>query len=149
MALLPRLWLTVICYMVSVHQVYHYTVIENLLIQQITKSITKVRADYIFQVRTVSYNNLEGKLINGDCCLVSRRFFFTQTNCVLTACNIRFYYCLKSTSNTDGGCVGGITSETNLNNERINFNNQTVLGLPNPLQLQGLTREWTVSQNYN
>ena len=102
--------------------------------------LSMVTADYILQVRTHYYNNPHNRLANGDCCRTPL-VIFTQGRC--TSCNNRFYYCLQSIDSTRSDCIGGITSD--ISNEDIQFSNPTLLGLPNPLPLQGLTRQWNVS----
>ena len=64
-------------------------------------------------------------------------------------CDSLFFYCLRAvrTSSSQRGCTyrGSRLSSRNLEDARIDFSNGTVLGLENPLILQGLTTTWNVS----
>ena len=93
-------------------------------------------------IRTEAYNNQDSKLINGSCCEPAG----STSDCVKNGCNSYFYYCLRSLGTTGPGtCSGGRTSQVSLNDASLNFSQAMVLGLPNPLPLPGLTREWNVS----
>ena len=53
-------------------------------------------------------------------------------------------YCLRR--NTNSNNENYEVSQTNWNDAPLNFLAQTLLGLPNPLPLWGLTREWNATQ---
>ena len=92
-------------------------------------------------IKTEAYNNHESLLIDGSCCEPVGR----TSDCVDPGCDSYFYYCLRSVGTTGPGCSGGRTSQVNLNDAALDFSQAMVLGLPNPLPLPGLTREWNVS----
>lgn len=63
-------------------------------------------------------------------------------------CDSKFVYCLRplGTQDPQQECSDGKrVSSVNANDDAIDFSNDTVLGLSNPLILHGLTREWSVS----
>ena len=95
--------------------------------------------DYIVEVRTHNYSNPGSLLANGRCC------DSPLTPCTFHGCDNHFYYCLRSLGSTGAGCSGGKSSNININDAPLNFSQDRVLGLPNPLPLPGLTREWHVS----
>ena len=101
---------------------------------------SNVVGDYILEVRTHNYSNPNSLLATASvvCC---------DESCGMPSCDNIFYYCLRSlgTSNKDGECSGGNRSHVNYDDAPLNFSQSTVLGLPNPLPLRGLTRNWTVS----
>ena len=75
----------------------------------------------------------------------------TTTACTVTfGCDSYFFYCLQAFGEVgDRGCVRSesVTSDVNHNDGFISFSQNTVLGLSNPFNLNGLTREWNVSYN--
>ena len=95
-----------------------------------------------------SYNNPTNgcATCDGDCCDA-----FTLTTCTgLLRCDNQFAYCLRShnTPATTRGCQGytsTLRSDVNTDARRIDFSQSTLLGLPNPLRLTGLTNSWQVS----
>ena len=100
-----------------------------------------VIGDYTVEVRTHNYSN-PGSLLarNGACCDP------LHMSCLnFTGCDNYFYYCLRSLGSNGTDCTGGRTSLINYDDAPLNFSQDTVLGLPNPLPLPGLTKEWHVS----
>ena len=98
--------------------------------------------DYIVEVRTHSYNNPRSLLADGNCC------DYSNLQCAVPGCDNVFYYCLRTIGSYSSRerCNGGMMSPyINNNDSPLNFSQPIVLGLPNPLPLRGLTREWTVS----
>ena len=66
-------------------------------------------------------------------------------------CDSYFIYCLRPLNSTaEGGCTKfeNQTSTANMEDGPIDFSQSTVLGLANPLLLQGLTDAYTVSLAY-
>ena len=101
--------------------------------------ISSAVGDYIVEVRTHNYSNPDSLLFDETCCDLCGTWY--------SGCDNVFYYCLRnlSTSRANKECAGGNRSLVNSNDAPLNFSKPTVLGLPNPLPLQGLTREWNVS----
>ena len=107
----------------------------------------------MIEVDVQSYNNPTNgcATCHGGCC-----DDLNVTTCTgFLRCDNQFTYCLRShnTPATTGGCQGYIStiSEVNTDGGRIDFSQPTVLGLPNPLTLTGLTNSWqvsTLSQTY-
>ena len=104
------------------------------------------------EVKVQSYNNPTNGcatcgiiIVIGGCC-----DGFTLTSCTgQLRCDNQFNYCLRShnTPATTRGCQGYTSkiSEVNTDGGCIDFLQPTVLGLPNPLTLTGLTNSWQVS----
>ena len=98
------------------------------------------------EVNVESYNNPTNgcATCHGGCC-----DDLNVTTCTgQLRCDNQFTYCLRShnTSATTGGCQGAsLSSNVNTDGEDIDFSQSTVLGLPNPLTLIGLTSSWQVS----
>ena len=140
-----RLWSVTICLVVSSpRQILHTCTCT--MIQQI-RIMTMATADYIIQVRTHNYNNPGSRLANGDCCqfqYIYQHSNFWSRKCSVSGCKNRFYYCLRSLGSAEADCSGGNTSEIDSSDRPLNFSHPTVLGLPNPLPLPGLTKEWKV-----
>ena len=109
--------------------------------------LPRVAADYILEVRTWSYSNPHSELANGQCCVPQNNLITTPPNCQPSACNNRFHYCLRELGSSVAECSGGRMSQIYYAQDNINFKSPTALGLPNPLPLAGLTREWRVSIN--
>ena len=82
---------------------------------------------------------------NCSCCDGSRD---GSGNCT-GGCDTSFVYCLRKVDTLDGsGCPGGVPilrSSTNYDDTFIDFSQNTVLGLKNPLVFQGLSDNWKVS----
>ena len=84
--------------------------------------------------------------LSQTCCDATRNNSCTGS----TRCDNQFSYCLRAVGtkpSTLGGCNNTtmVTTEVNFNGEVVDFNQSTVLGLPNPLSLTGLARRWEVS----
>ena len=64
-------------------------------------------------------------------------------------CDSSFVYCLRKVDALDGsGCLGGgsiLRSNTNYDDRSIDFSQNIVLGLHNPLVFPGLSDTWEVS----
>ena len=63
-------------------------------------------------------------------------------------CDSFFTYCLRNVDSLTAGCPEGgniMRSAINLNDASIDFSQNTVLGLHNPLVFQGLNGAWNVS----
>ena len=104
-----------------------------------------MEGDYIVLIRTERYRNHDGMLVNGSCCKPLPQGTGNTPSCMKNGCNSYFYYCLRSLGATGPGCSGGRTSQVSMNDAALRFDQTMVLGLPNPLPLPGLTREWNVS----
>ena len=107
-------------------------------------------------VRLFGYNNPTGRCqacaINDDglhrCCDSQSTFSICNGN---RLCDSFFIYCLRplnTSSIAEEGCSGfeSMTSNVNRNDGPVDFENPTVLGLPNPLLLPGLTEIYMVSE---
>ena len=112
------------------------------------QSVTSVSGNYVLEVKVQSYNNPTNGCVNcHDVCCDS----FTQTTCTgYLRCDNQFTYCLRShnTPATTRGCqeyTSALRSAVNTDGGGIHFSQPTVLGLPNPLRLTGLTNSWQVS----
>ena len=97
-----------------------------------------VAGDYVVEVHVMDYNNPTNgaAALGGRCC--------DHTSMPTCSggyrCDNFFVYCLRpfNTSATERGCVDGLPMETSNhqgNDGSIDFNQSTVLGLPNPLPL--------------
>ena len=66
-------------------------------------------------------------------------------------CDSYFFYCLRTIGTTGRNCsyFGSRVSTANMNDGEINFSQSSVLGLENPLQLQGLTNAYTAVSNFD
>lgn len=111
-----------------------------------------VKADYVVYVRTHSYDNptntcadcRDARSNQLGCC--DR---FSMFNCTGDLrCDNQFYYCLRTLGNTGENCLGGQRSfNTQYNGAEVDFGRDRVLGLANPLPLNGISRVWEVSEN--
>ena len=66
-------------------------------------------------------------------------------------CDSFFTYCLRHVDTLTADCPEGGTimrSDVNPNNKSIDFSQNTVLGLDNPLVFHGLNDTWNVSINF-
>ena len=102
----------------------------------------------MIEVRVQGYNNPTNgcEAFNGGCC--DRRSVTTCTGQL--RCDNQFTYCLRShnTPATTRDCQGytsTLRSAVNTDGGLIDFSQSTVLGLPNPIRLTGLTNSWQVS----
>ena len=112
-----------------------------------------MRGWYVVEVRLFGYNNptqtcqdcLFGQFADHGCC-----DNFDRTICMGgDRCDSNFIYCLRTIGSTGRNCsyFGTKLSSVNTNDGLINFNQNSVLGLDNPLRLQGLTDAYIVSDN--
>ena len=111
-----------------------------------------VRGRYLVEVRLFGYTNPTGRcqdchsggqFADPGCCDT-----FTTATCTGgLRCDSFFYYCLRTIGSVGRNCsyFGNRTSAANIDDGQIDFSQSTVLGLQNPLQLQGLTDTYTVS----
>ena len=106
------------------------------------------------EVRIFGYDNptqrcqdcRDGQFANPGCC-----DGFTAATCPgALRCDSYFFYCLRTIGSSGRNCsyFGNRISDCNQDDEPISFNRNSVLGLENPLQLQGLTNAYAVS-SYN
>lgn len=113
-----------------------------------------VRGRYLVEVELFGYNNptqtcqdcRDGPFDDSPGCCDH----FDRTNCMGgDRCDSYFFYCLRTIGSHGRSCsyFGNKTSLANIDDGPIDYNtNQnSVLGLENPLQLQGLTDSYTVS----
>lgn len=107
-----------------------------------------VEAKYLVEVSVFGYNNPTGRcqgcLLNGErgCC----DQFNTMSCDGELQCDSFFTYCLGNAE--EGGCAAGAQrriSDANIDDEVIDFNQSIVLGLDNPLTLEGVTDRYRVS----
>ena len=73
---------------------------------------------------------------------------FQSTSCSGSAlCDSYFRYCLQTIGSTGGGCsyFGNRISNVNENDGPFNFSQSMLLGLENPITLQGLTSTYMVN----
>ena len=104
---------------------------------------------YQLEVTVFGYNNPTGRcqdcLEDDDlrgCC-----DDFESTSCRgSTLCDSYFTYCLRTTGSTGRGCsyFGNRRSNINIDDGPLTFSQSTVLGLENPILLQGLTSAYMV-----
>lgn len=120
-----------------------FTVSDLILIQ------ICIKGDYVIQVGLHGYDNPTNRLIarpgDRDCCDGSPR----NTCSGFRRCDNRFSFCVRPSGTSDIGtasCSSAVitSTETNSNDADIDFNTDTVLGLDNPLLLQGITTAWEV-----
>ncbi len=110
-----------------------------------------VSADYVLQVEVVSYSNPSNTRSDGQCC-DSPQPFNGATPCNSgERCDTYFTYCLRPrfTEATTIVCPntepGFIANSTNVvDGATIEFSQPTVLGLPNPFNLTGISTAWEV-----
>ena len=123
------------------------TYLHQFLSTEYIQSVTSVSGNYVVEVNVQSYNNPTNGCAN---CGISCCDGLIQTTCTgQLRCDNQFTYCLRShnTTATTRGCQGYTSkiSEVNTDARLIDFSQPTVLGLPNPLTLTGLTNSWQVS----
>ena len=123
---------------------YNYVSVAN----SSTQAFAFVEGRYFLEVSVHGYSNptgtcrdcsVDGQRVRGCC----DRFRTTDCSGDLL-CDSFFTYCVGS---DDGGCVDPLqqrTSAVNINDGPVNFSQSTVLGLENPLILQGLTHAYRV-----
>ena len=122
--------------------------------------IMSVLGDYVIEVHVQSYSNPTNKCATcyteynqlPGCC----DDFTVQTCTGQLRCDNQFFYCLRpyNTPPDTEGCsdyTGTIRSSVNQNGGQLDFSQPRLLGLPNPLRLQGLRNvslknAWQVSK---
>ena len=106
----------------------------------------------MIRVHVQAYNNPTNRC--ASCFTQSQQIPGCCDNFSLTTCNGQlrcdnvFIYCLRPHNTQIGDCgeyTARLISEVNIDGEDIDFSQDTVLGLPNPLTLTGLTNSWQVS----
>ena len=101
----------------------------------------QVYGDYIVFIQTHSYINPGSLLANGGCCDLN--VTKGDGSCAIPGCDVYFYFCIRNGSLGLSRCR---TSRILYNTERLIFPEPVAFaGLPNPLPLSGLTKEWNVS----
>ena len=84
-----------------------------------------------------------------DCPYTSCCDGFNSMSFVCHRCDSFFTYCLRSVDTLRDGCPEGgnntIRSDVNPDDASIDFSQNTVLGLDNPLVFQGINDTWNVS----
>lgn len=109
---------------------------------------------YQLEVTVFGYNNPTGRCqdcpLHDDTRACCDRFQTTECE-GSDLCDSFFVYCLRTIGSTGRGCsyFGNQTSNFNRNDDgSINFSQNTVLGLENPIILQGLTDIYMVTSHY-
>ena len=133
------------CWMVK-----YYTYIKagsDGYITQVKLASKFLKADYVVEVHMQSYNNPTNRAVGqgGDCCDPQSGGDHSCTETKL--CDSYFIFCLRplNTSPTQRGCdTPNITSEVAPNNDSIDFNQPTFLGITNPFHLNA-SGPWQVS----
>ena len=124
-----------------------------------TKVCVIVNGRYQVGVRLFNYSNPTGRCQecavnqNGihSCCDSQTEFGICDGR---LRCDSFFIYCLRplntSYSSMKEGCLGfaNMTSSFNRDDGPVDFENATVLGLPNPLLFAGLTDTYMVSEYF-
>ena len=122
----------------------HLTILQSLLMQ-----VYVVEGLYQLEVTVFGYNNPTGRCqgcVHDDtrgCCDDFRRTSCSDSE----LCDSYFIYCLQEKGSTESGCshIGNQRSTHNINDGPLNFSQSMVLGLENPIILQGLTNTYMVS----
>lgn len=100
--------------------------------------------EYTVEIRLRNFSNPSDLLANGECCDLN--ITLGDGLCALSGCDSYFFYCLRPPGSTEHGCPNsGQASAVNYNSAPLNYSKPRLLGLPNPLPLSGLTRQWNVS----
>ena len=117
----------------------------------------KAQPQYSLEIRINNYSNPNQSrpFFNGTAYLSSPSQCCDPPNSAQQSCatgdrcDSVLLYCLRAagTSRTNLDCLynGSRTSTVNSDDASLDFSSDTVLGLPNPLVLEGLTTTWTVS----
>ena len=105
-------------------------------------------ADYVLQVRVVSYSNPSNTRSDGQCCDPANNGGGCTGG---ERCDTYFTYCLRprfteaatiECPNTEPGFTANSTNV--VDGATIDFSQPTVLGLPNPFNLTGISTAWEV-----
>ena len=105
---------------------------------------------YQLEVTVFGYNNPTGRCQGcgsaRGCC-----DDFEAKNCSKFLCDSFFIYCLRTIGSSESGCFsfGNRISYINTDDGLLNFSRSRVLGLENPVILQGLTNAYTVRSHTN
>ena len=105
-----------------------------------------VSADYVVQVEMLSYIHPSNTRSDGQCCDPDNGGTCSGEE----RCDTFFIYCLMPRASTAIVCPNtaagffAISPRTAQNGATIDFSEPTVLGLPNPFNLTGLTTAWEV-----
>lgn len=112
-----------------------------------------VNGDYVLQVRTHSYSNPNNRCAFCGTSLCCDFNFDNDRGATCSGsenCDNFFYYCLRAFQSTGERCAGGqFTPSFIRDGGPIDFNQDKVLGLANPLPLIGLSTAWSVSLFFN
>lgn len=114
-----------------------------------------LQASYILNVRIHSYSGDDKcpecyKFISPGCC---DDFDNTRSCEGLHRCDITFFYCLRDYGTVPSQSVSaiescmdrlGMRSGVNIDNQQLDFTQESVMGLPNPIPLFGTTLAWQV-----
>ncbi len=106
-----------------------------------------VSADYVVQVEMLSYSHPSNTRSVRRCCDPELGFGPCSGD---ERCDTFFIYCLMPRASTAIVCPNtvpgffAISPRTAQNGATIDFSEPTVLGLPNPFNLTGLTTSWEV-----
>ncbi|XP_064389499.1 delta-like protein A [Halichondria panicea] len=113
-----------------------------------------VSADYVVQVKMVSYSHPSNTLPGGRRCCDSPWEFNSVVPCNEgERCDTYFIYCLRPHASTATPCPSnepGCTAVSNyiVDGADIDFTQPTVLGLSNPFNLTGISTAWEGAQLY-
>ncbi len=104
-----------------------------------------VSADYVLQVKMLSYSNPSNTRLDGQCCDPDNGGGCTGGE----RCDTYFMYCLRPRSSTATECPNtapGFTAVSIVSPDGgdIDFTQPTVLGLSNPFNLTGISTAWEV-----
>ncbi len=105
-----------------------------------------VSANYVVQVRMISYIHPSNTRSDGQCCDSEPGNGLCSGG---ERCDTYFIYCLMPRASTAIGCsnaTSGFTlvSSVSPDGADIDFSQPTVLGLPNPFLLTGISTAWEV-----
>ena len=124
--------------------------VETLAYNIIMQVCVLVDGLYQLEVTVFGYNNPTGRCqdcIEEDDDIRGCCDDFENTRCSGSElCDSFFTYCLRTIGSTGRGCsyFGNQISGVNSDDGPLNFSQSTVLGLTNPIILQGLTNTYTV-----
>ena len=108
-----------------------------------------VSADYVVQVKMLSYSHPSNTLPDGQCCDSPWGFNGVEPCYGGERCDTYFIYSLMPRASTNTECPSnepGFTATSNniVDGATIDFSQPTVLGLSNPFNLTGISRAWEV-----
>lgn len=161
MLLLPQqLVLAMVCLLSSVNVSSSYTM-EDLLLFQIS-----IQMEYILYIRVHSYSNndtcptcfvhINNQTAPGCC----DEYCVYGVECLgAEKCDPRYFYCLRkfgtpvSLNATNFDSCGdndrySMSSKPNFNGRALDFTQDSLLGIPNPVPLNGLTEGWQVCMQH-